>query len=150
MNLTDYPPDVQAQIVRAGAHATQPALLAEEARLRNAVTDLDMARLLLALERGVSVVYKGYRWHCPDGSPIGRGLSATVSEGIRVGLVTQAVERTGPHTCVQRAVAAPVHLRSDTAPDRPACPQPTSYKRYRLMNREDMQYVDCLTCCSLA
>lgn len=150
MNLTDYPPDIQSLIVRAGAHAAEPACLAEEAKLRDGVTDLDMARLLLALERGTEVVYSGYRWSCPGHSPIGRGLSATVSEGIRVGLVFQAAELTGPQTYVQRAVAAPVHLRSDTDPDRPACPQPIGYKRYRLMNRADLRYVDCSACRELA
>lgn len=138
-----------AEIVRAGAHATNPEDLPPEARFRDGVTDLDMARLLLAVERGVPIVMQGYRWTCPSHSPLRARLASTVSEGIRLGLLHQASVPTGPHTRVQTAVAAPVHLRSATDPDRPACPQPRSFKRYRLMSAADIRYVDCTACRAL-
>lgn len=147
MTVIEFP---SAEVIRAGAHSTEPQKLMPEARFRDGVTDLDMARLLLALERGIPIVMKGYRWTAPAHSPLLAKLASTVSEGIRLGLVHQAAVPTGPHTVVQRAVAAPVHLRSAHDPDRPACPQPRGLKRYRLMNVEDLRYVDCSVCRDLA
>lgn len=143
---------VEITIVRAGAHAADPESLPFEARLRDGITDLDMARLLRALECGTQVVYNGRTWRAPIGSPLGSNqrLTGTVSEGIRLGLVRHAIVRTGPHTQLQVAAPAPVHLRSATDVNRPACPQPVSFKRYRLMNADSLEYVDCLTCLDLA
>lgn len=147
MNVIDFPSADQALIIRAGAHAVDPEKLPEDARFRSGVTDLDMARLIRAIEKGLVVYLAGYKWSCqPERSPVSKGLSATVNEGIRTGLIAQVVIRTGMHTVQQRAVAAPVHLRSKADLDRPACHAPGGLKRYRLMNREDARYVDCLAC----
>jgi len=147
MNVIDFPSADQALIIRAGAHAINPELLPEEARFQGGVTDLDMARLIRAIEKGLVVYLHGYKWSCsPERSPVSKGLSATVNEGIRTGLIAQTVIRTGMHTVQQRAVAAPVHLRAKADPDRPACHVPGGFKRYRLMDRKDAQYVDCYGC----
>lgn len=147
MNLTDLPGADRELIVRAGAHAVNPEDLPEEARFQHGVTDLDMARLLRAIEKGLIVYLASYRWSCsPETSPVSKNLSSTVAEGIRTGLIGQVAIRTGLHTVQQRAVAAPVHLRSRASKDRPACHRPGGLKRYRLMNAEDARYVDCETC----
>lgn len=148
MNLIPFPTKPDPLILRAGAHAVREDLLPTESRLRDGVTDLDMARLLRGLESGTEVWLEGYRWQCPPRSPLRAKLAGTVNEAIRVGLVHQVADRTGPHTVRQLLVAAPVHLRSADNPDRPACHQPITYKRYRLMNAEDVQYVDCQACLS--
>ena len=139
-----------AEILRAGAHAAEPAKLHPAARFRDGVTDLDMARILLALDRGVPIVMKGYRWTVPAHSPLLAKLASVMSEGIRLGLIHSAIEKTGPNTHRQVAVAAPVHLRSADNPDRPACPRPKGIKRFRLMNAEGIRYVDCPACKELA
>lgn len=138
-------------IVRAGAHAVAPEDLSLLSRFLPPVTDLDMARVLRALEGGLEIV-QGKRvggWIAPDGSPLGRTgrLSATVNEGIRVGLLHQQTTRTGPATWLTRVIPAVVHLRSAKELDLPACATPSfTFRRYRLMNADDLQYVDCASC----
>lgn len=144
--------DVRSTIIRAGAHAADPDTLPAAARLAGGVNDLDVARLLRALECGTTVTLVRYRWHAPTGSPLNsQSLAATVSECLRLGLVHATIQPTGPHTVCQILVAAPVHLRSPEHRDRPRCPHPAfTYRRYRLMNVEDVRYVDCSACLALA
>lgn len=93
------------RIERAGAHACAPELLTPEARLREGVTDLDVARLLEALERGIQLrVNRLGRWFAPVGSPLGRQVSVVVQEAIRTGLVVNVPW--------DRLIPALVHLKA--------------------------------------
>jgi hypothetical protein len=77
-------------IERSSAHACRADLLEPEARFQNGVTDLDMARLMLMLERGTQLRRESRtgRWFPPVGSPLnGQIASKVVAEGIRTGLL---------------------------------------------------------------
>lgn len=131
---------------RAAAHAD------EEHVYSDGVTDLDIARLILALERGALIhpTASMTQWAAPAGSPLRapkRPLNATVNEAIRVGLCRVATEPTGPSAVRVRLAPAPVHARSEVRPLMPACqvfslPQPDRY--WRLL--DDLTLVDCQGC----
>src|ERR1044071_5731321 len=110
----------------------------------NGVTDLDMARLLRALEAGTEVCQGGRAgWAAPTGSPLKRtGLAKTVNEAIRVGLVTAVTLRTAPSIVYVRVVPAPVHLLAEDGG--PVCRPPQGLKRYRMVDNRDV--VDCFSC----
>lgn len=135
----------QGLIARAGAHAADPELLPEEARFQGSVTDLDVARLLLALDRGAAVWphERGWRTEQRTALMFGR-LSATVRECLRLGLVHTMREQTGPSSFREFLVPAITHLRHRADHRAPACPAPRSIKRYRLV--DDRVLVDCQTC----
>lgn len=76
--------------LRATAHAADPATLPEAARWSGwGVNDTEVARVMLALERGTPITRTGNgRWYAPAGSPLnGRSISTVVNEMIRVGLL---------------------------------------------------------------
>jgi len=136
-----------ALAARAAAHAD------EEHIYNNGVTDLDIARLLLAVERGTLIhpTASMTQWAAPAGSPLRaphRPLNATVNEAIRVGLCRVAVDRTAPAIARTRLAAAPVHARNPRRPTIPRCLDAVLYARtdayFRLL--DDLTLVDCQGC----
>jgi len=90
-------------IERAAAHAAPSSLLTPAARFRGGVTDQDVARLLLALERGVSFTRTRHGgWRVPTGTPVPRNCSTAIQEAVRTGLLH--------HHRSDVLVLAPVHL----------------------------------------
>lgn len=136
----------QRAVQRSAAHVVPPDTLTALQRPQGAVRDLNIARLMRALESGV-LVYQGgrYGWACDGGLPLAqRTLGNTVTEAVRVGLVRAVSDRVGPQVRKVYVVPAPVHLR--TAPSRPLCRwnQPPRVTRYRLV--DDRALADCAAC----
>jgi len=125
-------------VERAVAHI-QP----DSAPFENGVTDLEISRLIRALEMGTEVVQGGHTgWTAPAGSPLRRtGLAKIVHEAIRTGLVVAVSRHVAPSIVRVRVLPAPVHLR---AGERPACNPPQGLKRYRMVDNRDV--VDCFSC----
>jgi hypothetical protein len=97
------------QIARASAHALPPHLLTPENRFGYGVDELDMARILRALETGVEFRRNSHgRWFAPPGYPRGFRVSSVIAEGIRTGLIHDVIEREG-RSHVHRLVPAHVH-----------------------------------------
>lgn len=135
----------RAIIERAGAHAADPEGLHPSARFRGATTDLDVARLLRALESGV-VVYPERDTFKADGNLPLPALRRTVTECLRVGLVHITSERLGPSVWRTRVVPAITHAHHPIDPNRPACrvDRVPGIKRWRLL--ADLTLVDCQAC----
>jgi hypothetical protein len=136
----------QRAVQRSAAHVAPEGTLTALQRSQGAVSDLNIARLLRALESGV-LVYQGgrYGWACDGGLPLAqRTLGNTVAEAVRVGLVRAVSESTGPQVRKVFVVPAPVHLR--TMPSRPLCcwNEPPGVTRYRLV--DDRALADCDAC----
>lgn len=136
----------QRAVQRSAAHVVSPDVLTALQRFQGAVSDLNIACLLRALESGV-IVYQGgrYGWACDGGLPLAqRTLGNTVAEAVRVGLVRAVSEPTGPQVRKVYVVPAPVHLRC--LPSRPLCRwnQPPGVTRYRLV--DDRALADCAAC----
>lgn len=131
-------PHEMGLVLRAGCHAATPSTLPEPCRFQGKVTDLDAARLLLAVERGTRVVLGGnLEWTVSGGlSPLGGHLTRITRECIRLGL---AYAREG------RLHAAPVHLRSVRWLTRPACAE-NGALRYRILSGQDSALADCEEC----
>jgi hypothetical protein len=131
-------PEHRHLVLRAGAAAATPALLAADARFRG-VSDLDVARLLYALDSGTLIVLGGNLEWAFSGrlSPFHGRLTRVVREAIRTGLA---------HATPQGTLAAdPVHARSSRHPATPACGAPGQL-RYRLLGGEHLGLVDCEAC----
>lgn len=138
----------RALAARAAAHAD------EEHVYRHGVTDLDIARLILAVERGAVIhpTASMTQWAAPAGSPLRaphRPLNATVNEAIRVGLCRVTVEPgKRPGVVLTRLAAAPVHARNPQRPTIPRCLDAVLYARtdayFRLL--DDLTLVDCQGC----
>lgn len=126
------------QIERAGAHSGfgEP--------FRSGITDLDVARVLLHLERGRMIAQGGSRWVAEKGSPAAaRGnLARVVDEMIRTGLAVGLSDRTGVYRFKVVLRAAPVHLRGRTDHLRPSCE--AEALRYRIVDHPSL--ADCPTC----
>jgi hypothetical protein len=136
----------QRAVQRSAAHVVPEGTLTALQRPQGAVSDLNIARLMRALESGV-LVYQGgrYGWKCDGGLPLAqRTLGNTVTEAVRVGLVRAISEPTGPQVRKVFVVPAPVHLR--TMPSRPLCRwnEPPGVIRYRLT--DDRGLADCDAC----
>jgi hypothetical protein len=137
-------PADQALAIRATAHAVDPALLPEAARWAvRGVNDTEVARALLALERGAQIVRKGSGlWYAPVGSPLnGRNVSVVVNEMIRVGLLIN-----WPY---ERLIPARVHLRTWDCDGRPGTWCEVSQEGtgpIRTRGVTDATLVDCRDC----
>jgi len=158
--LTSSPSTAQENlIIRAGSFAAADAVVPVDGQFRNGVTDLDMASLLAYLDAGGLVFPRASmdRWSAADKRgivlPSGsrRSVSAVANEAIRLGLASVSSERTGPSTVRTLLVPAYVHLRSRFNRAMPACQRPAhSIKRYRLMDADRLDLVDCLLCTDIA
>jgi hypothetical protein len=135
--------------IRASAHAADPGVLRAAQRFQSLVTDLDVARVMLALERGAKPTRnRADRWSVPAGTPLngmtpGR-LSNAIREMVRTGLVRHYRNKTGDHL-----IPAPVHFRDrhDDGSQTSAClfvGEDLGPMRARLVDRLDL--VDCLAC----
>lgn len=154
MTIHQFPTaEERRRIERAGAHALRPDQLAEDNRFQGGVTDLDMARVLEALERGGSDQFRRNehgRWYALPGVPVQYRVSATIQEGIRTGLITHTVQRPRGQAWIHRLVPAPVHLgewNHETAAWEPACGLAgfnKGPKRTRV--HRDPQITDCPRC----
>lgn len=149
MTVIPFPGTIPAIINRSGAHAAAPGILAEQARFQPPVTDLDVARLLYALESGTPVVQGGDGWTVPAHSPLRkREISRIAREAIRTGLARPLSEPAGADIVRVRLLPSPTHLRSLLEPLVPLC----GFRalRYRLIYRADFQrdhaLVDCDDC----
>lgn len=135
-------------IERACAHAVHEEVLEPVQRFRNGVSNLDVARLLKALESGAEVIQGGSAgWTVPTGSPLRRGgLAKTVQEALRTGLVHAVSKPTGPGVRRVWIVPADVHLTDRWDNLQPACGPGAGdgSRRWRLVrNRE---WADCPAC----
>jgi len=99
----------QAYADRAGAHAAAESALRAAQRWQHGVTDLAVARVVYALERGTRPYRnRSGRWYAPTGSPLagmGQSLSTVINEMVRTGIVRHWRDREGDHL-----IPAPVHL----------------------------------------
>lgn len=138
---------------RAASSAAAETGLRPAQRFQSGVTDLDVSRVMIALERGV----RPYRnraghWLAPTGTAlegmgstgVGRNLSTVVNEMVRTGLVRHYRDREGDHL-----LPAPVHFRIVEADSsrHSACRftgEDMGPMRARLIDRMDL--VDCLAC----
>lgn len=142
MTMVELTPREHVLIERAAAHAVAKEMLEPAARFQHGVTDLEVARIMRALESGTPIERnRNGRWCAPSGSPINsRTLSVAVNECIRTGLMVHY--RTGA------LVPAMVHLKVWAYESwRSACGVPGEHmgpKRVRL--HADPIMVDCLTC----
>lgn len=122
-------------IERAGAHSGFGPLF------RGGITDLDVARVLLHLERGRWIVQGGSRWLAEKGSPAAAkgNLAKVVDEMIRTGLATALSDRTGAYSFKVVLTPALVHLRSRLSPSCGA-----EALRHRIVDHPSL--ADCPTC----
>lgn len=96
----------EALIERAGTHAQPQDTLRPAQRFQHGVTELDVARVMHELERGVRLHRSRLgRWAAPAGSRLGNKASPAVQEMIRTGLVRHLIDREGDHL-----IPARVHL----------------------------------------
>jgi hypothetical protein len=96
----------EALIQRAGTHAQPADTLRPAQRFQMGVTELDVARVMHELERGVRLHRSRLgRWAGPAGSRLGNKASPAIQEMIRTGLVRHLIDREGDHL-----IPARVHL----------------------------------------
>lgn len=134
------------EVTRAAAHAD------EMVTPENGVTDLDLARLLRALDNGVQIHPQGsHRWKAPSGSPLaGRNLSNTVNEALRAKLAFIQATPVSPGVIKLAVRPAVVHMRHPRASRFPACLEVLHPNggfggaRFRLV--DDRSMVDCEAC----
>jgi hypothetical protein len=137
----------EATLIERAGTAVMPEGTARRAqRLQGGVTDLDVARVLHAVERGTVLYLTSHgRWCAPVGSPVHGGkTSSTVHEMIRTGLLRHYRDRDGDHL-----VPAVVHL--DAGERLSAClfaGEDLGPMRARLA--KDIDLVDCQNCLSKA
>lgn len=131
----------EALIERAGTHAQPQDTLRPAQRFQMGVTELDVARVMHELERGVRL-HRGRlgRWAGPAGSRLGNKASPAVQEMIRTGLVRHWIDREGDHL-----IPARVHL--DLGDRQSACHfvgEDLGPMRSRLST--DLALIDCMHC----
>ena len=128
-------------VERAAAHCAPG--IPEELQFVRAVSDLDVARVLLAMQRGTEILQGGpKRWYAIPFGPLNRtALSRTVDEMIRIGLARAVSERLSASLVKVILSAAPVHLRGRTDRLSPLCQ--AEGLRFRLVDHPDL--ADCPT-----
>ena len=126
-------------ITRSTAHSMPETMLHPDARWQRGVTDLDVARVMLAIERGTEITQgNGHRWVPPVGSRMGQDVSIIVNEMIRTGLLI--------HHHTGALVPAKVHHAPDGVHVSTChtAGEGMGPKRVRLV--ESLGLVDCLDC----
>lgn len=140
----------QRAIIRAGAHAAAEVVLRPAQRFMYGVTDLQVARVMRALEAGVDFTYLGGTgWMAPLGHGLNtpewqRRLRRVIPEMIRTGLVRHY---RGPLGGGGVLIPAPVHARNLDDRSISAClfvGEDRGPMRARLV--DDLLNVDCLAC----
>jgi hypothetical protein len=139
------------RIERASAHALPPHLLTEDNAFQLGVTELDMARILEALEEGVPFRRNEHgRWYAPENFPKGVRVSQVIAEGIRTGLIQYLVKRPFGRAWIHSLIPAPVHQgvwNDERASWDPECGEAghgKGPKRTRV--HRDPKAVDCARC----
>lgn len=131
----------EALIERAGTHVAPADTLRRAQRFQGGVTELDVARVMHELEKGVRLHRSPMgRWAGPVGSRIGRNCSPAIQEMIRTGLVRHWIDREGDHL-----IPARVHL--DLGDRQSACHfvgEDLGPMRARLSR--DIDLIDCRDC----
>ncbi len=131
----------EALIERAGTHAQPQDTLRPAQRFQHGVTELDVARVMHDLERGVRLHRSRLgRWFAPEGARMNNKTSPAVQEMIRTGLVRHWIDREGDHL-----IPARVHL--DLGDRQSACHfvgEDLGPMRSRLT--KDLDLADCLDC----
>lgn len=143
--VADLPEREQLLILRSVTHIADETELPAWAQLCNHVTDLDVARLIHAIERGTVVVPRDNVWTDLRGNLRAAmpHLTRTVNECLRLGLVQRASEQTAPGVWRTWLVAAPIHR--DAGGRVPACHRGrTRPIRFRLT--DDPGLIDCKAC----
>jgi hypothetical protein len=136
----------EASVIRAGAHAAAEAVLRQAQRFHKDVTDLDVARVMRALELGHRPVrHQTGKWTMTGETPakgLNYKMSPIINEMIRTGLVRHYRDRNGDHL-----IPALVHYRNPEHHGLSAClftGEDMGPMRSRLVDRLDL--VDCLAC----
>jgi hypothetical protein len=131
----------QRLIDRSGTHAMPADQLRPAQRFQMGVTELDVARVMHELEKGVRLHRSRMgRWAAPLGSRLGYKVSPIIQEMIRTGLVRHLIDREGDHL-----IPARVHL--DLGDRQSACHfvgEDLGPMRARLSRNLDL--ADCLDC----
>jgi hypothetical protein len=143
--VAGLPEREQTLILRSAAHIADESRLPAWAQLCNHVTDLDVARLIHAIERGTIVISHGAAWTDLTGELRARTphLTRIVNECLRLGLVTRTSKQTAPDIWRTWLVAAPVHYGRSAGV--PACHRGrTRPIRYRMS--DDLTLIDCDAC----
>lgn len=143
--VAGLPEREQILILRSVTHVADESRLPAWAQLCNRVTDLDVARLIHAIERGTIIYSHGAAWTDLGGDLRARmpHLTRIVNECLRLGLVERTSEQTAPGIWRTWLVAAPVHCNGGAN-------IPTHHRgrtrpiRYRLSS--DLALVDCDAC----
>lgn len=134
---------MESLIVRASAHVRPSAGLRRAQRFVPGVSEENVARLLLTLERGVRLTCtRTGRWFDPNGRPVEKNITATVAEAVRTGLVTYYRDRNGDHL-----IPARVHYDLDGLSACRFAGETLGAIRARLV--DDLAFVDCLNCCDV-
>jgi hypothetical protein len=145
----------EASVIRAGAHAAAEAVLRQAQRFHKDVTDLDVARVMRALETGHRPIRnKTGRWFMSGETPakgLNYKMSGIINEMIRTGLVRHyrtggPVSETDPGNR-DHLIPALVHYRNPENHNLSAClftGEDLGPMRARLVDRMDL--VDCLAC----
>lgn len=143
--VAGLPEREQTLILRSACHVADESRLPEALRLCNRVSDLDVARLLHAIERGAVVVQRDSAWADLTGDLRARmpHLTRIVNECLRLGLVTRTSRQVAPDVWRTWLVAAPVHCGGAGGPH---CGRTRRAQRYRLA--DDLSLVDCEACLS--
>lgn len=141
-------PDQRA-VTRAAAHVLPDDAVTAAQRLQEGITDLDVTRLLYALETGTSVVQggaSGWTTEVPSLTLPRKGLATLVTVALHHGLVRAVSEPVAPAVRKVWVVPAPVHLGAL----RPSCraTRPYGPMRYRLT--DDRTLADCQNCLTAA
>lgn len=139
--------ELQTMVAKAGLHAADPTRLKLDARFRGGITDLDVARVILAAERGAGIVADPgpCRWVLMGPERMGRVmLSRIVEEMIRTGLAAGVSESRGRDLVRVSVRVAPIHLRARRNDLRARC----TSRALRLRRTDDPTLVDCVSCLS--
>jgi hypothetical protein len=136
----------QRYVTRATAHVRDPMVLRRAQRFAPYVTELETARVMLAIERGTVLTRSRTGvWRGPVDSRLGH-VSPAVNEMIRTGLLRDYRD---PRTDQRSLIPARTHL--DTGSGASAClfaGEDLGPMRARLVRTLDL--VDCLECESAA
>lgn len=134
---------------RAAAHSVgEIGRLNLEACFRGGITDLDVARVILAVERGSDIRQGGEaRWMLVGREKMNRNfLSCVVDEMLRTGLAMALSERVRHEVVAVHIRVAPVHFRALSDDLRPSCHTRVPL-RVRRTERRDL--VDCVSCLNI-
>lgn len=129
-------------VARSTAHIVPTDTLTRSQRLQDHVSELDVARLMLAVEQGSAIKLGLYRWAAPAGHPGAAMFNRTVQEAIRTGLVRDYRD---PGTGEHHLIPALVHLRDTDGTS--ACKfagEGMGPMRARLL--DELVLIDCLNC----